>query len=244
MFYMQAPEKKKKKQLLTAWRSVGLDSGSALDMFYCSCAVTVFAVSVWMGRAVLLAPAHLSEPQYPLKGVSAAGRGIWCQRANCPLIRAACLAGRIEQVQAALWCMNKELGHKNPGKAEFAGVNLQIHPIKVEGLGSPCCKKPHTHKATVSSLPSSKQSIMQFPSCCPEREMVYDQKPVLLQTETLMRLRMPIQWRSDNCRAPADFWGSDSPGHRTSQPQFHFRCWNSITAMLIPRQGEYSFRAE
>lgn len=65
--------KKKKKQLSTAWRSVGLDNGSALDMFYCGCAVTVFAVSVWIGRAVLLAPAHLSEPQYPLKGVSAAG---------------------------------------------------------------------------------------------------------------------------------------------------------------------------
>lgn len=57
----------------------------------------------------------------------------------------------------------------------------------------------------VLSLPSSKQSIMQFPSCCPESEMVYDQKPMLLQTETLMRLRMLIQWRSDNCRALADF---------------------------------------
>lgn len=29
--------------------------------------------------------------------------------------------------------------------------------------------------------------------------MVYDQKPVLLQTETLMSLRMLIQCGSDNC---------------------------------------------
>jgi len=57
----------------------------------------------------------------------------------------------------------------------------------------------------VLSLPISKQSVMQFPSCCPEREMVYDQKPILLQTEELMRLRMPTQCGSENCRAPADF---------------------------------------
>lgn len=66
-------KKKEKKLFLTAWRSVDLDSSSALYTFYCACAVTVFAVCVWMGRAVFLALAHLGKPHYPLKGVSAAG---------------------------------------------------------------------------------------------------------------------------------------------------------------------------
>lgn len=59
---------------------------------------------------------------------------------------------------------------------------------------------------------------------------------MLLRTETLMRPRIPIQCGRDNCRAPADFWGSDSPGPRTSQPQSHFKCWNSITTLWFPRK--------
>lgn len=73
MFYMWAPAQKTNQTttFLTAWRSAGLDSNSVLYVFHCTCAVTVSAVQ--MGRAVLLALAHLGEPYYPLKGVHAAG---------------------------------------------------------------------------------------------------------------------------------------------------------------------------
>lgn len=118
---------------------------------------------------------------------------------------------------------NKKLAHENPVKTNSAGVNLQISPIKLESFGSVCCKK-YTQKGTDPSLPFSEQSITHFPSCCPKSKMVYDQKPMLLQTETLMRLRMLIQCASDNCRAPANFWGSDSPGQGTSHSQSHLWC--------------------
>lgn len=59
-----------KKAFLDSLEICGFSS-SALYMFYCTCAVTVFAVR--MGRAAFLALAHLREPRYSLKGVSAAG---------------------------------------------------------------------------------------------------------------------------------------------------------------------------
>lgn len=65
------------------------------------------------------------------------------ERTNCRLIWAACLIGEVKKVQAALWGMNKEVGHKKSRKVEFAGVNSQICPIKLEGLCSVCCKNTH-----------------------------------------------------------------------------------------------------
>lgn len=46
-----------------------------------------------------------------------------------------CPSHEMEQVQAALWGPDKMLAHENPRNAGFAGVNLQICPIKLH-LGS------------------------------------------------------------------------------------------------------------
>lgn len=130
----------KKKLFLTAWRSAGL----AAVLYTCSTALVLWQYLQygWAGLRFwpLLTCTSLTTPK---GGQRCRMRHLLPERANCQLISAACLASEMKQVQAALWGTNKELTHKNPGKMEFAGVNLQICPINLEGLGSECCKNTH-----------------------------------------------------------------------------------------------------
>lgn len=94
------------------------------------------------------------------------------------------------------------------------------------------------------ALPSSSQSTMQFPSLTlPWKQSCLPSKPHCFELKHGWGRGCWYNGERRNCMVPAHCWSNGSPGHGTSQPPSHLRCWNSSRTMFIS-QEIYSFRAE
>lgn len=170
----------------------------------------------------------------------------WCCRVRCSLpprsscqgIWAARLTTRWNRCRLLSGARIKCLRMKTPGRQDLQVWICKSVPLSY--IWARCCENTDTQSPS-PALPSSSQSTMQFPSLTlPWKQSCLPSKPHCFEPKHGRGCWYNGERR--NCRVLAHCWSNGSPGHRTSQPPSHLRCWNSRT-MFISREI-YSFRAE